>query len=984
MISLQKESLGKPSGYVKGKILAFALVLTVFAVVTCLLTYNALSLPSLVIGDNFNWTPQNVLDVIGPKVIRQSYMGDIAVASTFKTGFLFPLTYAITSLNLSSTLVYPALFYFLSMLAFYFLAKEFLSNKVFLVLSSILYVVNPVTPYYFASIINAFSLVLLPLSLKFFVRALESSPNSRSFVIYFVYSMFFLSLTVSANEQFILSALLLASFMALTLAVILYQKIGLSLKSAKTLLLSLSSSGAVFLIVNLPLLLSTINIQSAPWSTYFQGPGASRFLTTVDYTYRNADLSTILRMGGDSGTGLGQTSWYDSAVFTNIFGYLLLGLFFASMIILLLKKDTFGGNRTLFYGTIGLFFLTVLLILLMKSLPAFPVFQNSPLDTFLKTWENPAKLRVVLLLSLLVTSFVVLGKLEVVSRNNKFFGGLMVALILVGTAAYNSPWVVSYAGQTPMQEVAEIANWGSLYNQEYVNISDYIQEQGVDSRGIIIPYTHEAELYSSPNARIFQIVSQVNQQISGFVPQSAVPWSQILGMFSIKTVAVKNSFNPNEILIFPSNVNNNQTLNELKNDPNFRVLNQTNDYLILNNKNCLPMLYASNNYVFYDDLSTLGIIFNQENFADLPVFLQSSDSGSGLTIPSYVKSEDYKVCAVGLAETQGSDTQTLRIDDSSGGKNVLLQRTGSSENLTVYSSTQKLFPNDSLRVIEPSLNQLQTSPDSTLNSTSMRLDDFGSFTLNFNVKIIQNGNYSFLGPRVVLDSGNVQYYIIIHDNGTLELAVMQGGVFQSMMITRFVGYSLLDPQSSINVKVQRVLGQVTVSVQGTQYLSFSTEPKYVHVDLTSEHSVSAYSNITLSRDSSFRLFAVRKTPTPISYIVHSSSAEQSAITINSNITDFAVVSQYLYTNLTHINNGVSNTEVQANVLYKAWIINQANHNAGDIYISINTANRELTLLSVGLAITFSYVLLLLLVLPIKKCLNMLTNCSFKKKLEKTL
>jgi hypothetical protein len=964
--------------------IGFFLVVIIFWAVSFFLTFKVISLPSLVIGDNFNWTPQNVIDITGPRIIRESYMGDIAVLSTFKTGFLFPLTYLVTSLNLPSTLVYPDLFYFLSMLAFYFLAKEFLHNKVFLVLSSILYVVNPITPYYFASIINAFSLVLFPLSLKFFVRALKSLPNSRSFVIYFVYSMFFLSLTVSANEQFILSALLLASFMALTLAVILYQKTGLSLKSAKTLLLSLSSSVAVFLIVNLPLLLSTINIQSAPWSTYFQGPGASRFLTTVDYTYRNADLSTILRMGGDSGTGLGQISWYDSAVFTNIFGYLLFGLFLASMIILLLKKDTFSSNRTLFYGTIGLSFLTVLLILLMKSLPAFPMFQNSPLDTFLKTWENPAKLRVVLLLSLLVTSFVVLGKLEVVSRKNKFFGGLMVALILIGTAAYNSPWVVSYAGQTPMQEVAEIANWGILYNQEYVNISNYIQEQGADSRGIIIPYTHEAELYSSPNARIFQIVSQVNQQISGFVPQSAMPWSQMLGMFSIKTVAVKNNFNPNEILIFPSKVNNNQTLDELKNDPNFRVLNQTSDYVILNNKNCLPMLYASNNYVFYDDLGALGLILNQENFADLPVFLQSGAYGAGLTIPSYAESEDYKVCAVGVTETQCSVTQTLHIDNSSGGKDVLLQRTGRSENLTVYSSTQKLFPNDSLRVIEPSLNQMQTIPDSTLNSASMSLGDFGSFTLNFNVRIIQNGNFSYLGPRVVLDTGNVQYYIIIHDNGTLELAVMQGGVFQSAMITRFVGYSLLNPQNSIDVKVQRVLGQVSVSVQGTQYLSFSTEPTYVEVDLTSEHSVSAYSNITLTRDSSFRLFAVRKTPTPISSTVHSSSAEQSAITINSNVTDFAIVSQYLYNNIVHINNGVSSTEVQANVLFKAWIINQANQNAGVTYISISTANRELTLLSVGLAITFSYVLLLLLVSPIKKRLNMLKNCSFKKKVEKTL
>jgi hypothetical protein len=971
MTSLHKKSLGKLFGHPNAP-LESVLVIAVFIAATCFLTYNVISLPSLVIGDNFNWTPQNVQDILGPKIIRESYMGDIAVASTFKTGFLFPLTYVVTSLNLPSTLVYPALFYFLSMVTFYFLAKEFLSNRVFLVLSSILYVINPVTPYYFASIINAFSLVLLPLSLKFFVKAFKATPNTGGVTKNFSYSFFFLALSVSANEQFILSAVLLAFFMTIIVLLGLYRKTVSFSKSIKTLFFAFSISGVVFLVVNLPLVLSTISLRAAPWSTYFQGPESSRFFTTIDFTYRNADLFTVLRLAGDSGTGLGQTSWYDSPLLTNIFGYVLFGLFLSSAVILYLKKDTFSDKRMLFYGTIGLSITTVFFLFLMKSLPSLPNLQSSPLDMFIKTWENPAKLRVILLLSFLVTSFIIFAKLEILSKKNRWFGGLMLALILVCTFAYNSPWIINFAGETPMTEVAEKANWGSLYNQEYINITRAIQRQGLDSRGIILPYTHEAELYSSPNARVFQIVSRVNQEISGLFSDNMAHWSQTLGMLSIKTVAMKNNYNSGEILIFPTSYDENQTLNSIKSDPNFNVIDQASDYTIFNNKNCLPTLYASNYYVLYDNTATFGYAFDKVDFSGMPVFLKSSTLDSGLTVPSYITSDKYRVYAVGLTENQGVDTQNISIINGLQSNEFPLQRIDNYQNLSVYSSTQKLNPNDSLRIVEPSFNQSQAFPDSTLNSTSVSLGDFGSFTLNFNVKVLQNGNYSFLGPRVVLDSGIAQYYIIIHDNGNLELAVMQNGVFKSNVITSFARYNLRDPQNMIEVKVQRVFDQVSVYVHGNKFLSFSTQPKFVNVNLASEKSVSAYSNTTIKRDSSFGLFAIREAPHKMSYTVHSNSAEHSELTINSQNGDYAVVSQYLYTNLKHISE-LQCTEVEANVLFKAWIINQTNPNSGSINISINTENRNFTLACVGLAVTFSFVFLLSLILPINKAMKPIKN-----------
>lgn len=976
MINALKNSLRKP---MLRNVLVSALVLFVFLAVTLSLTYQVITLPSLVIGDNFNWTPSNVLDILGPKIIRESYMGDIAVVSTFKTGFLFPLTYLVTSLNLPSTLVYPALFYFLSMLSFYFLSKEFLSSKVLCIVVSILYVVNPVTPYYFASILNAFSLAILPLALKFFVKTLKvtNSGSPKRIVMNFVYCMFFMALAVSANEQFILSAFLLSVFMVGSLTAVLLKNYGLSLKAIKPLLISLSLSAVVFLVVNLPLLLSLGNVQSAPWSTYFQGPDTSHFISMIDYTYRPADLSTVLRLGGDSGTGLGQASWYDSPLITNLFGYALFGIFIASIVILVLKKDRHPANRAVFYTSISLLFLAVFLIFIIKSIPSYTVLQQSWFDNFIKTWENPAKLRVIVLLSLLVSSFVAFNKLELFAQKKKLFGGLIILLMVGCMMVYNSPWAINYAGQTPMTEIAEAANWGSVYNQEYAAISNSLQQEP-GSRSIILPYTHEVELYSPPNARIFQIVSQVTPKVAEFTPPNDARWSKALGMLSIKAVAVKDSYNPSEMLIFPSHLDGNQTLTNLKSDKGFSIQGQMGNYNVLENKNCLPITYASNYYVFYDDMQTLGYAFDAVDFANLPVFIEGASGNGGLTIPTYVAADNYTIYAVGLTSKQEASTQSLNIVDLRSEKTVVLQKDSNSNNPSFYTATQQLNPADILAV-NGSQGSTQTFPDLTLNSSSTSLGNFGSFILNFNVRMLVNGNYSFLGPRVVLDTGSSQYYIIFHDNGFVELAVMQNGVFHSAVMTQFVGYNLLDTQNSLEVRVERIFDKVSVYVEGKHVLDFSTESKFADINLTSEQSISAYSNIIVRSETSFRLFAIRQSPANISYSLHSSSTEEIALTAKTASSDFAVVSQYLYTNLTHIQNSLPNTEVQANVLYKAWLINQTNPTSGETTISIGTQNLALTLSALGLAVVFSYLMLLQLISPIKaRVLAILKKNKIKK------
>ena len=505
-----------------------------------------------------------------------------------------------------------------------------------------------------------------------------------------------------------------------------------------------------------------------------------------------------------------------------------------------------------------------------------------------------------------------------------------------------------------MYEVADSSNWGTLYQQKYSNLSAVLSINAGSQRSIILPYTHKAELYAEPDSRVFQIISGVNEQTKELTAEKNVAWSKTLGLLSIKSIALDNNFSPTDNLIFPSiaNIDVNQALDEIRNDSGFTTLSQTNSSQILDNHNALPLLYASSHYVYYDDVGTLKYALNYVDFKNLPVFLQSTGN-SRLQIPSYATEDKYTLYALSLQQNLPNSTLPLTINN----RNLALERQRDCQNLTTYSTSLWLSAGDTINIPQPEAAQTNQLKDVTLNSTSTLIGNLGSFTLDFNVSIVKNGDYSYLGPRVMFDCGTEQYFLIIHDNGFLELAIEQDGNFKSNVATRFVGYNLLDPDASINVKVVRHFDVITVFIQDIPYLTFTTLPQYSNVFLSSEHSISKFSNITLSENLSIRLFAIRQNTAQPIYTVQQSGAEQSALTANSSVSDFAVVSQYLYTQLSHAS-GAPSSETVANVFFKAWIFTDN----PPTNISIDTDNRLMTFAVIGFSIIFSYTVLFMLIL----------------------
>ena len=951
----------------------FSIVAAVLLIVCFFLTYNILPLPSLVIGDNYYWTKQNVVDVLGPTVIRESYLGDIVVLSTFKNGFLFPLSYLLSALNIPLTLIYPFLFYFLSMLSFYAFSTEFLTKKFWCLVVSAMYVINPITPYYFTSMLYAFALVFLPLALKFFIRTLREigrqpkpSYASRNFMI----SAMFLSLSVSAHEQFFLSAAVISIYLILTFIVICLRRYGRTRYFVRVSAINILLFASVFLIVNIPLLLSVNSINRAPLATYFKG-SLGDFLGNIQYCYATANPITLFRLGGDSGVGLGQNSWYDSSAFTNLFGYALFVVFLASILLLILRKDLGRTDKTFFSMNILLFINSILLIEFMEYLPSNSVLSEKLFSFVLQTWESPTELRVILLLSLLTTTLIAFKKLETYgkTRKTRIIRGTAVIFLIASVVLYNSPWLITYAGYTPLQQISENLNWGNLFNQGYSELANLLVEEYSNQRGVMIPYTHEAELYLPPNFRLFQLVSAVNDQTTELTQGISVPWSKILGLFSVQHAVLSKVFQPNELLIFPKPFDNNITsvLGDIENDSGLKFQEQQGNYTIYENQNSLPILYATRTYVFYDDTSTLKYALQLTDFQDLPVFLDSGGQTNQLNIPSFISSDTYRVYA--LRPTNDSSASTLNLIVTSNGQNeetLSLNKTATLNNIDVFSTDCLLSPGDIVKV--PGSNMwtgTQQFDDMVLKSTSFPLGEYGSFILNFTVNVSQWGQYNFQGPRVLIDTGSSTYFIILHDNGYLELADLQGGSYTSDVMTNYVGNEL-NGENKLNITVSRAFDEVNVYVDSNLEMSFPTETSLATVSLSSEDSVSEFSGISVQTGDILRLFAIRQVSEEPVFSVQQEGPDESALTVSNGGSDYAVVDQYLYTGLQEMETPAANNAVQANVFFKAWIVNATNSDSKETSIRIGIPSSQMTVGLTAVSIAFTYLMLIMTITPFRK------------------
>lgn len=944
------------------------IIIAIFLITACLLTFNVISLPSLVIGDNFYWTSQNIQDILGPRIIRETYLGDIAVVSTFKSGFIFPISYFFSMLNLPISIIFPFMFYFLSMISFYSLTKEFIHNKIFRILISVLYVINPVTPYYFSSLLNAFVIIFLPLILKFFMKSLtfiESSPSPQTNK-HFICASIFSALAVSAHEQFFLSYCLLFCFLLVTFTFYWIQKYQLEWLSIRKYFINIIAFFVVFIVINIPLFLSLYNLQSAPLSTYFSGR-FNDFFSNIQYTYSTVNPLTLFRFGGDAGTGLGTSGWYDVNSLTNVFGYTTLILFSIS-IYLTFKNKNNSSKRIFAIMNILLFFLTFTILLFMQILSTNSDLAKLFFNFLLQSWESPSKLRILLILSALTTILVFFQKIENCSfEKRKILTGIIVMPILFSTIVYNSPWLVNYLGETPLQEVADNLEWGELYDSRYAEMSKLLSEEFSDSRGIILPYTHKTELYAPPKYRLLQLVSTINQEITKFTKLENISWSKLLGSLSIKYVVIEDDFEFGPELIFPKMEKNELIiiLDEIKNSQEFKIIRKANNFTIFENTNFLPEVYSTSNFVFYDEINTIKYAMQFLDFNSLPVSLPFEVQNQNLVIPAPVNEDVFELFAFSLSnDISNSDLNVTMIHN---GEEVVLTMAKINEidDIDVYYSKQLLSSGDQIgNSFLDSLTLEKQIQELILNSSKYALGSFCDFKMDFTVKVFSRGELDNLAPNVIFGVGEKEYLLFFHDDGYVELGISKNNTYISFF-NQIVGFCLQDEHDSIDVTISRNLDQIQVYINEEFITSFSLGSKTVDLSFASEQSIYVFSNITINNKKTFNFVAINNASNLNQFEVLYNSPTSSSLNVKNPETVFCVVSQYLFTDLSKVTIG-SSVKTQANNFFSGWLINGKEINSEQINIKIETERENFTVYVTIFSVIATYILLFYFITPLNK------------------
>lgn len=973
--------------------------LATFLLVSFFLTFNLLRLPYFVVGDSFAWTRQNIVDIMGPRIVHESYMGDIALLSTFKTGFLFPLSLLLNWLNLPMTLLFPFIFYFLSMFSFYAFSSEFLDKKLFRIVVSIAYVVNPVTPFYYISLMSAFALVFLPLALKFFVRTLrQTSPQPKSSSIFsgnFALCSLFLALSVSAHEQFLPSIGIIALFFMLTFVAECYHKLSFTVNFGKTVAVNTLIFVAMILLINVQGVISLFNVMNATFASYFTGR-FNDFLANVRYTYSTSNPVTLIRFGGDSGAGLGQNAWFDSSALTNLFGYAVFVALVASILLLVLHRNKVPHpDRTFFFMNVLMFTGVLFMIMFIRYLPDNIVLAEGLYRRFslpLQAFETPAKLRVLLLLSALAASLFVFRELEKFAKTikRKVLAATLLGIFALSFVVYNSSWVVGDMGFTPVKQISESLGWGELYNQGYSDLANILSTNYGNERGVIVPYTHKAELYASPNFRVFQLISTVNDKMTGLTLSSPVSWSKVMGLLSAKYVVLKDDYDPSEWLIFPKTYDNVvRIVSEMKADLGLKPVERVGNSTVYENENALPLTYASKYYVLYDETNTLRYALNMIDFKNLPVFIASEDQINKMNVPTFARASNYEIKALSLPGVFGSHL-TLVAANGDAHRLLQLNKTETLDSLDLYSASYKLLPGDRISVQNADVWVPAAKIDElVLNSTSRALGQYTSFNLNFTVSLLQRGEYRFLSPRVTIDSGDSKYFIIFQDNGYVELATLKGDFFTSGAIMSFSGYDLKNAPNSLDVDISKVVDQVEVRVNGNLQLSFPVDGKVSSVFLSSENSTSRFTNIAIATKNVARLFATRELSNQPDFSVKQNCAERSVLEIRNADSDFAVVVQYLNIPSRNIVTPIEAKPIKANLFFNGWIINPQNSDSQVNVLTIEVDNAQWALAFDIFSITFTWSVLLVAIVFLKKTgsfselLAGLRNSVKRRRLKKT-
>ncbi len=381
------------------------------------------------------------------------------------------LVYLLVSIaGLPGTVVVPFLLRMLLMLSMYILLERLVNNSLLRIVGALAYGLNPVSSSYYMAVPIVFLPILIPLTLASFID-LYRSPTRRNIVIAGIMASLLLTLHVSSLPALAIMITPLIAYM------ILYSD------DRHRMIKALAIVSIIIILIGLPTILHQFILHfdrpDSLLNYISRGIDPKTVKADIKYCYRTLDLSQMLTLAGDPCHRITHKI-YDSTFYIWIHGlmvFLTIGLSIAALS---------GGRREVILFTTAASTVVASVLVLLIFLRLYGVEYHNNL--IVMALRSPIKVRIVAE-PFLVASTVLLADILL----HRYSSGIMRVLPAMLTSILIL-FTIPYAYNNFKM---------NTYFTEDKIISNLLETGDIelDSRGIILPYTHRNMLNAPPSYR---------------------------------------------------------------------------------------------------------------------------------------------------------------------------------------------------------------------------------------------------------------------------------------------------------------------------------------------------------------------------------------------------------------------------------------------------------------------------------------------------
>ena len=758
-------------------------------------------------------------------LISSEYMNSLKYYYSIIEPILNALSHSLALMKLPQTIIYPILFYVIAALSMYSLLREYVSSNILRIIGSILYSFNPAVTFYYPSFTAPFSIAVLPLVIKYFIKLLNTiiSNNYKELIKNSLFFSIVFIIHVSAHLQILPVTAYILSVSGIFY--ILY-KINKN-RSVRLTRLATNATLAVLTLTLLsaPLLLTFyVSVKSSP-TNYLGGVDPNAARNDFLYIYNVSNVNGIA-LSGDRSTISNKLGYNDLRNPITIAGF----AYFYSILALIPVLVKSGKDE-------GIIFILMYLITVASLISIIELVQSGYVDLLAKhrvfhTLRSPIKLRAFGFASAIPATIMFLDLIK--NKINNKIMKIYFIIILIMILIYSSPVMMTAANVPPdlkpIPRLTEITNW-------------IVENTEPSEHGIVLPYDHWTEIHVPPWFRLFPM--NTNLPIIMLIEQAyeqGIPLSPLLKLASIKYVVIDKNWEYARwsILLSSQYIDPWKLDKYLEKDKDLMLIYKSRGFNVYEVKDSLPLEYIAEEFIVYNDDGCLLKLLNttipaSENYAIISLNdinkneITKKIGVANVSVYLIVKHEE-KVSPEDLGFKNAS---ILAVFDDNGYTYTILRVNKTEFNNIINLNKRILYVSKREEAIR-------------VNSSYANLGVFTGFKLEALASVEKPGKYSWKTAIIRIESTSSDYsvYVIFHTNGWLEIAEKVNGVYKPNVFAKKVGFNPRNITATINYDEESK--KINISINKVLEVSFMV--KYNgpwRVLLGADDSEAVYRNVNL-------------------------------------------------------------------------------------------------------------------------------------------